>query len=87
MKTLVLALYNGQFLFGGWGGCGKQEKNFSKRSTRTFADKTEVYTELQSKFTENNKEKPVFVKAILSPPKKCFNSEIPHNRLKNDGVS
>lgn len=26
------------------------------------------YTELQSKFTENNNKKPVFVKAILSPP-------------------
>ena len=73
------------FLWGG--GCGKQEKNFSKRSTHRFADKTEVYSELQSKFTENNKEKPVLVKAILSPLKKCFNSEIPHNQLKNDGVS
>ena len=77
-------MYNRQFLFRGWGG-SKQEKNFSKRSTCTFSDKTEVYTELQSKFT-GNKEKPIPVKAILSPPKKRFNPETPHNQLRNDGV-
>ena len=67
-----------------WWGGGKQEKNFTKRWTCTFSDKTGVNTELQGKFTENKKGKPILVKAILSPPKKCFNSETPHNRLRND---
>ena len=64
-----------------WWGGGKQEKNFTKRWTCTFSDKTGVNTELQSKFTKNNKEKRVLVKA-----KKCLKSETPHNRLRNDGA-